>query len=105
MMRNTIKTALSKIKTIGTVKAKRVTAYCQKLIRGDYTSSGSLSAKCSVCSVRYRQLLPFGVVRTIISYLIKQEVATVIIIDPVLVLLFAFWLVFLMTLIIFLAGS
>lgn len=28
-----------------------------------------------------------------------------IIIDPVLVLLFAFWLVFLMTLIIFLAGS
>jgi len=29
----------------------------------------------------------------------------VIIIDPVLVLLFAFWLVFLMTLIIFLAGS
>jgi hypothetical protein len=35
----------------------------------------------------------------------QQEVATVIIIDPVLVLLFAFWLVFLTALIVFLAGS
>jgi hypothetical protein len=32
-------------------------------------------------------------------------VTTVIIIDPVLVLLFAFWLVFLTALIVFLAGS